>query len=127
MAVAPTAVPELDAFASSHNAVLWLLQHRGRARLQNLPVKLQVLCSATLCYRRWTEFNPLGRLYLSWVNADWMSGTHKSCSLTPLCSWTGDRKFNKGLEQNLTKGSWPEIRTRRDLSLNTIMGKTGST
>ena len=34
---------------------------------------------------------------LWWVDPGWMPGAHQSCSITPLLSWTGERKYNKSL------------------------------
>jgi len=32
-------------------------------------------------------------LLMQWVDPGWMPGTHQSCSVTPLLSWTGQRKI----------------------------------
>ena len=53
------------------------------------------------------------------IDPGWMPGAHQSCSITPLLSWTEG--------ENITKGSWVKIRTGRDDSPITVMGKTDST
>jgi len=46
---------------------------------------------------------------LWWVDPGWTPGTHRSCSVAPLLSWTGERKYDerlvaqdKGRETSLT-------------------------
>ena len=34
---------------------------------------------------------------LWWADPGWMPSAHQSCSITPLLSWTGERKYNKRL------------------------------
>ena len=34
---------------------------------------------------------------LWWVDAGWTPGAHQSCSITPLLSWAGGRKYNQRL------------------------------
>lgn len=49
----------------------------------------------------------------------WMPGAHRSCSITPLISWTEKRKYNEGL--------WVKMKTERDHRLITVTSKTDST
>jgi len=34
---------------------------------------------------------------MCWVDPGWTPGAYQSCSITPLLSWTGERKQNKRL------------------------------
>jgi len=54
------------------------------------------------------------------VSPGWMPGAYQSLSITP------PPQLDTG-ERNMTKGSWIKIRTRRDYSPISIMGKTSST
>jgi len=48
-----------------------------------------------------------------------MPGAHKNHSVTPLLTWTGERKYDERLE-----GRNEETRTERNHSLTTVTKKT---
>lgn len=54
-----------------------------------------------------------------WVDSGWMVGTHPATLLFPLLNWRG--------RENITKGPQAKIRTVRDCSPITAMGKRDST
>jgi len=59
-------------------------------------------------------------LMVWWVDAGWSAGAHQSRSVT------SPAQQERGRE-NMPVGSWVEIRTERDHSPITVMGKTDLT
>lgn len=51
-----------------------------------------------------------------WVDLGWMPGAHQNCSMHPIFSWTGEKKYTERFVVN--------IRTERDHSLITVMDET---
>ena len=62
---------------------------------------------------------PFTEVIVWWVDPGWMSGAHQSHSITPPSS-AGQRR------ENITKGSWVEIRTGSGHLPITVTGKTDS-
>jgi len=58
-------------------------------------------------------------LQLWWVDPGWTAGAHQSHFISPILAWTGDKKYNERLVV--------KVRTGKDHSQITIMGKTDLT